>query len=325
MRSYTSRDPNSPLGVAAYLVITSYAEKTDKSPTGLYFNKVMSLLHNKIKADGYDLQLPHCWYKWGDEVVRYLMPVAIGWNHEDPPQTTVTWKGRSPESLGQDELSKKLIRYIDDLTKQYSAPGGVEKAVDEVYALAPFEFQRRFKKCRDSIYSAMRRTVDIKDYGEKVLWPLVESACKSFLVISRDFPEVAESLPSFKASMEYVLHDRATNYPLAYEISEEFWSWFCYFLRLHPKAHENVPRETLDVWEEKLDWETERYKKMFGDHIVELASKNPNIDKHQILREIADTRRKVFAEERDIIASFDKDFDDLDKFLREVKRSYRAK
>ena len=36
------------------------------SPTGVMFNKFMTLLYRDIrKTLGVDISLPHCWYRWG--------------------------------------------------------------------------------------------------------------------------------------------------------------------------------------------------------------------------------------------------------------------
>ncbi|MFO8051471.1 MAG: hypothetical protein R6V01_07215 [Thermoplasmatota archaeon] len=67
---------SSPLEKAVYLAINKFHNKESRPPTGVYFNKVMSILHHRSKSK-YDLRLPHCWYRWGDEVVRRCLPNEV--------------------------------------------------------------------------------------------------------------------------------------------------------------------------------------------------------------------------------------------------------
>jgi hypothetical protein len=82
------------------------------------------------------------------------------------------------------------------------------------------------------------------------------------------------------------------DYVLSKELLEEFWEWFCYFLRVHPSAHENVPRETIEFWRERLDWETERYARILGDHIVQASFKDHSLDKDPVLGDRALRKRQ---------------------------------
>src|SRR5437762_11314562 len=80
------RDVNDLLNFASYQVITKYEQVTGAKPSGLFFNKVLSVLNRDLGAVHLQLRLPHCWYRWGDEVVRILMPRHLQWVHEDPPR-----------------------------------------------------------------------------------------------------------------------------------------------------------------------------------------------------------------------------------------------
>lgn len=56
------------LALASYLVIEEHRRLTGQYPSGLYFNKAMCLLYRNLKKANLNLELPHCWYRYGDEV-----------------------------------------------------------------------------------------------------------------------------------------------------------------------------------------------------------------------------------------------------------------
>jgi len=102
----------------------------------------------------------------------------------------------------------------------------------------------------------------------------------------------------------------------------EFWEWFCYYLRLHDSAHENVSRETLLVWAEKIEPETTRYMRIFGDRLVNFSNMDDSIKSIPHLGSVIKERKQRIEEELKILASFDDDFNDLEKFLEHVR--YRS-
>ncbi len=324
MTRYPSKSPNSIMGVASYLIIKNYNEKFSDNPNGLYYNKIMSLLNRETKKREIDIQLPHCWYRFGDEVIRFAMPNCVEWNHEDPPYTKIIWKGSAPDTLEDYDPSRELKELVSELTEKYAIPEGIDKkAVDEVYGYAPFDFQRLFRNCRENILTTKRSQVEFQDYGKTVIWPSLNEACESFP--TDEFSIVGKKIPLFKATVKSILEKPQPNYDLLEELCEEFWYWFCYYLRLHPDAHENVLKETLDIWEEKLEWENDSYEKMLGDHIISLVDNYPDLKSQSILVSESEKRKKIIEHEKEILALFDDDFNEFDDFLKDVKHNYRAK
>jgi len=319
-----SRSSSSCVAYASYLVIERHKRKYGSLPRGVYFNKIMSLLYRKAKGEGFDIKLPHCWYRYGDEVVKYHMPQNVQWNHEDAYQTIVSWQGFEPENPSDSRLTRRLKQLLDELVDKYSEKN-VNEAIEEVYSYAPFEFQRAYRKCKDSILDQMRTQVNWKNYAQDVVWPCIDSACASFP--KKEFPEVAETLPVFRRLMEQVLVKDTSHpdYVLSKELLEEFWEWFCYFLRVHPSAHENVPRETIEFWRERLDWETERYARILGDHIVQASFKDHSLDKDPVLGDAVESRLKKASEENDAISLFDDDFEGLEDFLKQARKRTSAR
>ena len=311
------------LKFAAYYVIKQFRLKTGDDPTGLYFNKAMSIINSKMKEDGYNLRLPHCWYRWGDEVVRYCMPFELGWSHEDPPFTKVTWEGEVPYGMIDVKVQDRVKTLATELAERYSSEE-ISEMVEQVYRNAPFEFQRRYKSVRDSFLSIQRTEFKVENFNKRKLIPQLVEAIESF-PDDKEFDEVKAHLPAFQRLMTYVLTTDDVNYPLANEISEEFWFWFCYFLRLHPSCHENVGIDALAIWTERLQIESERYARTFGDHVLRASKTIPEIASDDVLMPFVATEQDIEKESGKILAEFEGEFEGLDEFLTKVKSNYKAK
>ena len=115
---------------------------------------------------GTDMRLPHCWYRWGDEVVRYNMPY-LTWNHDDPHQTTVMFSGSTLIPVDQDEIIRYTGSYADVFIARYGGNGGVDLAIEEVYSGAPFEFQNDYRALRENL-KEVKSNFPISNYVEFV-------------------------------------------------------------------------------------------------------------------------------------------------------------
>lgn len=321
MRAIRSKNRTDPVAYASYQVIAKHIEARGKPPTGLYFNKIMSLLHRELKREGLDIKLPHCWYRWGDEVVRYLMPNAVVWDHEEANMTTVHWKEDAPGDICDHALKKNITYHVSELTSKYSGSRRIDDAVSEVYDEAPFDFQRKYKACRDAFAGVRGAGIRISNYGEDHIWPMLNDAFESFP--ANDFPHVAERVPAVRELLHKMLLKEEPPYALANEVSEEFWAWFCYYLRLNPRCHENVPRETIDHWSEVLEEEERRFRRMLGDHALDVVERCGESEISADLQHMADERMESLEEEDEILASFKDDIDGLNDFLHQMKAARR--
>ena len=84
---------------------------------------------------------------------------------------------------------------------------------------------------------------------------------------------------------------------------------------------ENVPRLTIDFWEEKLEFEDDRYRKMLGDH----AAKIPEATDNPLLEPLIRERKAEGEEYRRLLESFGDDFDGLGEFVEGIRRGYRPR
>ena len=262
--------------ISTFLFIEEYEAKVGQV-RGVVFNKFMTLLNYDLKATkNIDIRLPHCWYRWGDEVVKYYLRTYTKWDHEDLGITTVAWKGGVPEDYRVNdptvaEIRKNIKKYIEE----YSDDDGWERAIDRLYSIAPYEFQNEFRKLRENLKGAVSGNY-IHGYLTKFLTPLFNNAMRTF---PKEFSEINEEKIYFESIFKASVENEAPIEDIR-NLAEEFWFFFCYYLRLDEKCHENISTETLNVWESSLQWERELYNRSLQDLAfdLKLEGKNKNID-----------------------------------------------
>jgi len=255
--------------ISACIFLHDYRTKNGDEASGVLFNKFMTLLHRRFKNEGFDMKLPHCWYRWGDEVVRHHMPY-LDWNHDYAAYTKVSWKGAYPEYDTGDPTVLKISQYSNEFISKYSGPEGAEMAIDEVYEEAPFEFQNEYRKLRESLKTYKREGSFISNY-RKLIGDLFKSAMDKFP--NKEFRSITEERKDFEEVFHFSLREGADPSQL-FRQAEDFWFFFCYHLRLNEKCHENVPRTSLDVWEEKIPWETDLFNRKLQDNVNTFSQKS---------------------------------------------------
>lgn len=306
------------LYLASYKVIEIHERNTGESPTGLFFNKVLSMLNRELESRHIHLGLPHCWYRWGDEVVRTHMPAAIEWIHEDPPRTTVKWKENPPEIPEGTATYDLVARKVGELVDTYSRPGAIEELVNHVYAYAPFPFQDAYRQVRNMFIDLRGAEIPVEGLAGSVLGPPFKRAMDVFP--TQEFRDLSERLESFKTVMHVLIRADVQGLKLARELSEAFWFTFCYYLRLHPKAHQNVPDSTLDYWTASLPNQIAHYDNTVSSILLEAAVTVPQIVEDRsvsILKRDAERKRQ---EDLAFIHSFDAELNDIGKFLDATRR-----
>ncbi len=320
---YNSDRSNILIEYSSYKVIKSYEAEKGNSPGGIYFNKSMSLINSILKTQGIDMKLPHCWYRWGDEVVKYYMPYEIKWNNEEAAYTKVSWEGDTPD-FPEIGVKNKIDNIVSDILKKYSDYGSLSDFIDLIYENAPFEFQRKYRYVREFFYLAKEKNKSINEPVKDILLPQINDALQSFPE-DVHFNTVREFIPAFKRYVEYFAVSKRKDYNELEEVSEEFWFWFSYFLRLHPNAHENVSNETIMIWKEKLKSETENFYFNFTDHVLNISRDIKDVRHDEILGSYVIKAESEGTDYIALFADFRETVNELDEFLKENENRFHAR
>lgn len=248
--------------IASYMFIDEYQRTNGRKAPGVIYNKCMTLLYRELKSQGTDIRLPHCWYRWGDIVVKHSVPY-VGWVQGPDRTTTVEWADRVPEYSGSETVSL-MRKYIVGFVDNHSGREGHEIAKDEVYEGAPFRFQNEYRMLRETLDSICRNYM--AENSMDMVRELFDSAMGTFP--DNDFRAIRKEKEGFEAVFRMAL-DNGAGCRRLYDFAELFWFFFCYHLRIHRKCHENVTNETLDIWKAKIPWETLRFGHILQNHAEE--------------------------------------------------------
>jgi len=297
--------------VSASIFLHEYEARNRDEASGVLFNKFMTLLHRRFKAEGFNMKLPHCWYRWGDEVVRYRMPY-LEWDHDYAAYTKVSWRGSYPEYQLNDPTVVKITQYSKEFIDNYSGPEGAELAIDEVYEEAPFNFQNEYRKLRENlkIYSGRQSFID--NY-KTLVNSFFTSAMDEFP--NKDFKSIVEEKMDFEEVFRLSLHAGATPSQL-FKQAEGFWFFFCYHLRLNDKCHENVPKTTLDVWAERIPWEDDLFRRKLQDYAYQFSRMTDSKCSARIKKLVKEWEERELEFESIIADISDNDGEEFDKFMR---------
>jgi hypothetical protein len=222
--------------------------------------------------------------------------------------------------ISEDEdIIRRIREMVLQLVERYHEVEDIEDLVDEVYDYAPFEFQRKYRRVRNLFYDLVKGKIRIEDTVDNVLVPLIDEALGQFP--REEFRDLLTYSTSFREAIAIVLKEDSLELRLANELSEEFWFLFCYFLRLHPRCHENITIKTIKIWESQLPERIERYERIFGD-ILEEIDESSSLSGSDLLTSLLNRRKQEEEEELRIIQSFDDDLEGLGDFLKECRENY---
>lgn len=253
--------------VSTFLFIDEYERSIGENVRGVIFNKFMTLMNHDFKnTKGIDIKLPHNWYRWGDEVVKYYIKSYTKWDHEDLGITTVSWRGGVPDFNLNDPTVVEIREYIKGHIEKYSDEDGWERAIDALYAEAPYPFQNEYRKLRENLKGVTTRLIYIQDYHQDLLTSLFDNAMNAF---PNAFSEIKKEKLDFESVFRLASENGAPIDDLR-DMVERFWFFFCYYLRVDKKCHENISPETVEVWKSVIPWEKEMYIRSLQDTAYEL-------------------------------------------------------
>ena len=297
-----NRNKLSLLAYAASKVIDTAADKETGLADGIYFHKIMSLLQNDLAHTEADLNLPHCWYFYGDEVVRSAMPYQLQWNHDDASLTRVGWRGRQDFS-GVDPRQRMMVDSALEPYVEEFPPGAehINKLIDRVYSYAPFDFQRRYRSVKGEVYDISGSTIVFEEYAPRLLRPTVRDTLSSFPSSETLFAPVAGFLPVLRDSTDTLLESPRGVKP-AYRLLVNFWEFFCYHLRTHPRANDSVPRETLEFWNGQLETRRLDFQGLLGKCLARWVTSYPSLESSDAIVSLLAEWEKSQREFEDLIS-----------------------
>jgi len=254
--------------IASYLFFEEYKKERRGEVPGVIYNKFITLLNRELKPEK-DIGLPHYWYRWGDIVVAHCVPYT-SWEHVTPRYTVVRWAGDIPNYDPNDKIVSLIRKNIAEFMVRHSGSEAHETAKDEVYEGAPFKFQNEYRKLRESLESLSKRS--IMDNKWTYIDSLFNNAMDEFP--KKEFKHIVNEKDKFEAVFRMGLKNKASEEDL-FDLAELFWFFFCYHLRMNKKGHENVPKETLNIWVEEIPWETMKIEHILQNYAYRFCIQMP--------------------------------------------------
>jgi hypothetical protein len=196
-------------------------------------------------------------------------------------------------------------------------PKEADRAVDEIYDNAPFEFQRKYRFVRIKIGTTGRGSRHGESVHAMEIGQLIEEAFD-------EFPPYGFDVPRRYQEVIHILLDRMSRpqpigtFALLSEVIEEFWGLFCTYLRLDPLGNVLVDRKTIERWEDYAQMKFEIFQRNIGDIIVELCNSAPHLKEEQALAPIYEKRSREQSEEAQTIDEMADVFEDIDSTLAQL-------
>lgn len=295
------RAPTPNLAYASFRVMELAGEGQARLTNGIYFHKAMSLLHRRLGRGASAIHLPHCWYFYGDEVVRSAMPHSVFWDHSDETLTRVGWRGSGtfpdvpgPSKYEIDSQAEEIIREFPPDREKVTA------IIDAVYTYAPFPFQQSFRKVKGEFYDIAGSRVVFENAAPLLLAPTVSTTLKSFPSNDPVFQPPASFVDAVDSATEILLESNAGQRP-AYRLLIDFWEFFCFHLRTHPRAHEETPGETLQFWEDQLGARRFDYLGLLGRTLSDLKKDFPNLGSSDDINDLTSDSCAADSEFRELL------------------------
>ena len=211
-----------------------------------------------------------------------------------------------------DEIISYASEYADEFIDKHSGEEGAELAIDEVYDQAPFKFQNDYRYLRESLKNLNKNMTSMFSNMSNIVGPLFDTAMENS---PSEFRSMKNEKELFISVFRMMLENDASVREI-FNITEDFWFYFCYHLRLNRKCHENVSNSTLDVWREKIPEEKYQFclRLQSYAHEYESESEDPNV------RSLCRSWKKNDSELNDLLSLIPDDGSGLEEFVRRVRK-----
>lgn len=260
---------NRQLAYACWKIISKYQDQDKKTIGGLRFNKMMSLLNHELLDNGLDINLPRCWYFWGEMVVPKELPEQArfeGGDDEDT-ETTFCWIGDSPERPPSKD-KRKIDSKIDSLYTRFPPTSDIFNAVNKVYEYAPYDFQKAYKDFRSDF--SLRTTIDEDGSFRTMAFYQNEFDDAIKLFPGKEFPELRVLSKKLEKVVKSIFDEFPQHNKIGIVMAVEFWKIFCKFLRASERGHAYVSHERVSYWNKKALDDLQEYKEVLYNKINEI-------------------------------------------------------
>ena len=256
---------NPALEYACYKIIQRYKDPQTDKVDGIRFNKMISLLNQKLlnsEEERLDIKLPHCWYFYGDMVILRDMPKQLRMDHkDDEPISKVYWEGPQPK------ISKKIKKIIDKremtLQQEYPPNCDINIVIEKVYSYAPYEFQRDFLIFRND--NKFLPQEYFKELHQKILKGDFKNNIKHYPY--ERFPELKVQFTKISYIIETIFNEYPDNNQMGIDLGNKFWKIFCKYLVLDEKGNYNASKDAIDHWKKIAVKDLIEYNKQLNDDI----------------------------------------------------------
>jgi hypothetical protein len=236
------------------------------NPDGRYFfkkttlNKMLYLLYLRLKERGIDIELPYFWFKYGTlaDENQYLDVVGLPFSRYFTNDGSTRAMHRVPYS-NIEELNKSIIdEEIGFLVRKYQDDTGyfvhdyLQLILNDVYATAPYEFQRTFNRGLLK-YVRQFRTLKRKKIPSKLKLGTDEVLqIKQYLPkLLNEFPDDFTGLFDLFLEWENTMQLALTyNHTMSLKLLDDFWDIFARSLRI--RKNENIPQYVIDQWNDRF-------------------------------------------------------------------------
>ena len=272
---------------ASYRTIARFGTPEDGTVGGLWFNKVMSLLNERLRKEHrIRLDLPHCWYFWGDRVVLEEMPGELQLetpDRLDGMHSQFRWVGARPKDPPPRER-KAINSLVDSIRSLYpQSDASMWRIVQDVYRYAPYDFQRSYASFRTDFFETVE--AGLVKLKSTILKNGLNKAFREFP--HDDFPELAVEAATVRLIADAMLAEgsaRAQRDAMA--VAKDFWEMFCRVLITTPRGHDNLSVGIIEKWKQSAITQLPEYDRGLHHEVdIALARYNlRNISKDTVVR-----------------------------------------
>lgn len=278
------------------------------NPDGLYFfkkttlNKMLYLLYLRLNERGLNIELPFFWFKWGTLTDDFVYSELVGLPfsryftndgstramHIVPHANIEDFK----KSIIDEEIGFLIRKYQDD--RGYFVHDYLQLILNDVYATAPYEFQRTFNR---GLYKYVEqfKTLKRKKIPSKLkldsanVLQIRQYLSKLLNEFPNDFTELFDLFLEWEDTMELALN---YNHTMSLELLDNFWDMFARSLRI--RKNENIPQYVIDQWRDRfkkvdlIKFEKELSANRNELLLIHLDNSQSNSDVDNIVNEMMD-------------------------------------